>query len=50
VIDILGIADNARPEISVLSDEFLDSSTERTGHHNVQVRLLEKLLNDEIES
>ena len=50
VIDIFGIADKDRPEISVLSDEFLDSITKRTEHPNVQVRLLEKLLNDEIRS
>ena len=50
VIDIFGIADKDRPEISVLSDEFLDSITKRTEHPNVQVRLLEKLLNDEIKS
>jgi type I restriction enzyme R subunit len=45
-----GIADKDRPEISVLSDEFLDSVANRTGHPNIQVRLLEKLLNDEIRS
>jgi type I restriction enzyme R subunit len=48
VIDIFGIADKDRPEISVLSDEFLDSITKHNEHPNVQVRLLEKLLNDEI--
>lgn len=48
VIDIFGIADKDRPEISVLSDEFLESITKRTEHPNVQVKLLEKLLNDEI--
>ena len=48
VIDIFGVADKDRPEISVLSDEFLDSITKRTEQPNVQVRLLEKLLNDEI--
>jgi len=35
VIDIFGIADKDRPEISVLSDEFLDSITKRTEHPNV---------------
>ena len=50
VIDIFGIADKDRPEISVLSDDFLDSVTKRTDHPNIQVRLLEKLLNDEIRS
>ena len=50
VVDIFGIADKDRPEISVLSDEFLDSITKRTDRPNIQVRLLEKLLNDEIRS
>jgi type I site-specific restriction-modification system R (restriction) subunit len=48
--DIFGIADKDRPEISVLSDELLDSITKRTNHPNIQLRLLEKLLNDEIRS
>lgn len=48
VLDIFGIADKDRPEISVLSDEFLDSIAKKSEHRNVQVRLLEKLLNDEI--
>jgi type I restriction enzyme R subunit len=48
VLDVLGIAGKDRPEISVLSDEFLDSITKRTEHPNIQIRLLEKLLNDEI--
>ena len=48
VVDVLGLADQDRPELSVLSDEFLDSLPGKTEHRNVQVRLLEKLLNDEI--
>jgi type I restriction enzyme, R subunit len=48
VLDVFGIAGRDRPEISVLSDEFLDSITKRTEHPNIQIRLLEKLLNDEI--
>lgn len=48
VLDVFGIAGKDRPEISVLSDEFLDSITKRTEHPNIQIRLLEKLLNDEI--
>jgi type I restriction enzyme R subunit len=48
VTNIFGIADKDRPEISVLSDEFLDSITKHKEHPNVQVRLLEKLLDDEI--
>jgi type I restriction enzyme R subunit len=50
VIDVLAVADRDRPEISVLSDDFLDSITAKTEHQNVQVRLLEKLLKDEIRS
>lgn len=48
VLDVFGIAGKDRPEISVLSDEFLESITKRTEHPNIQIRLLEKLLNDEI--
>jgi type I restriction enzyme R subunit len=50
VVDVLGLADHDRPELSVLSDEFLDSLTGKSEHRNVQVRLLEKLLRDEITS
>jgi type I restriction enzyme R subunit len=50
VVDVLGLADDDRPELSVLSDEFLDSLPGKTEHRNVQVRLLEKLLNDEIKA
>jgi type I restriction enzyme R subunit len=50
VVDVLGLADNERPELSVLSDEFLDSLPGKTEHRNVQVRLLGKLLRDEIKS
>jgi type I restriction enzyme R subunit len=50
VMDVLGLAENERPELSVLSDEFLDSLPGKTEHRNVQVRLLEKLLRDEVKS
>jgi type I restriction enzyme R subunit len=50
VVDVLGLADSDRPELSVLSDEFLDSLPGKTEHRNVQVRLLEKLLRDEVKS
>jgi type I restriction enzyme R subunit len=50
VVDVLGLADSDRPELSVLSDEFLDALPGKTGHRNVQVRLLEKLLRDEVKS
>jgi type I restriction enzyme R subunit len=48
VLDVLVIADRDRPELSVLSDEFLDSIASKTDRPNIQVRLLEKLLKDEI--
>jgi type I restriction enzyme R subunit len=50
VVDVFGLADKDRPEISVLSDEFLDSITTKSEHRNIQIRLLEKLLNDEMTS
>jgi type I restriction enzyme, R subunit len=48
VVDVLGLTDEGRAELSVLSDEFLDSLPGKVEHRNVQVRLLEKLLRDEI--
>jgi type I restriction enzyme R subunit len=48
VVDVFGLADKDRPEISVLSDEFLDSIAKKKDRPNIQVRLLEKLLRDEI--
>jgi len=50
VLDVLGLAQTDRPELSVLSDEFLDSIGTGDEHRNIQVRLLEKLLNDELRS
>jgi type I restriction enzyme R subunit len=48
IVDVLAVADKDRPEISVLSDEFLDSIAAKTEHPNIQIRLLEKLLKGEI--
>ncbi len=50
IVDVLAVADQDRPEISVLSDEFLDSIAIRSEHPNVQIRLLEKLLRGEVRS
>jgi type I restriction enzyme R subunit len=50
IVDVLTVADEDRPEISVLSDEFLDSIATRSEHPNVQIRLLEKLLKGEVRS
>jgi len=48
VIDVLALTGEERPELSVLSDEFLDDLTERVPQRELQVALLRKLLNDEI--
>jgi type I restriction enzyme R subunit len=48
IVDVLAVSDKDRPEISVLSDEFLDSIAAKTEHPNIQIRLLEKLLKGEI--
>jgi len=50
VVDILAVADKDRPEISILSDEFLDDLDKRVSNPDLQVALLRKLLNDEIRS
>ena len=50
IVDVLTVSDEDRPEISVLSDEFLDSITAQAEHPNIQVRLLEKLLKGEIQA
>jgi type I restriction enzyme R subunit len=50
IIDVLDVAGQDRPEISVLSDEFLDDLSNRIPDENLQVAFLRKLLNDEIRS
>ncbi len=49
VIDVFGAAGIAKPDISVLSDEFLET-VKRSEHKNLQLELLKKLLNDEIKA
>jgi type I restriction enzyme, R subunit len=49
VIDIFELAGDRRPEISVLSDEFLDKiTTSLAGEPALGVELLKKILSDEI--
>ena len=48
VVDVFGLSDKDRPEISVLSDDFLDNIAKQTQYPNLQIRLIQKLLNDEI--
>lgn len=47
VIDIFAAAGLEKPEISILSDEFLDEVKD-IKHKNLAIELLKKLLNDEI--
>ncbi|MFO7564739.1 MAG: type I restriction endonuclease subunit R [Enhygromyxa sp.] len=47
VIDVFSAAGLQRPDISVLSDEFLET-IKQSKHKNLQVELLKKLINDEI--
>jgi len=49
VIDIFEAAGMEKPEISILSDEFL-SEVKGMKHQNVALELLKKILNDEIKS
>jgi type I restriction enzyme R subunit len=49
VVDIFAAAGLQRPDISVLSDEFLDE-VRRLPYHNVALELLQKLLNDELKT
>ena len=48
IVGVLDIAGVERPEVSVLSDEFLDSIGKRVERPNLQVALLRKLLDGEI--
>jgi len=47
VVDIFGFAGKEKPEISILSDEFLND-IQKIEYKNLQVELLKKLINDEI--
>jgi type I restriction enzyme R subunit len=47
VVDIYAAAGLAKPELSILSDEFLDD-VRRLPYKNLQLEVLRKLLNDEI--
>ena len=48
VVDVFELAGKDRPEISVLSDDFLDSIGTKVSRPELQVALLRKLLNGEI--
>jgi type I restriction enzyme, R subunit len=48
IVDVFEIAGADRPEISVLSDEFLDNIGTRVSQPELQVALLRKLLKNEV--
>lgn len=50
VTDILGLGGEERPEISILSDEFLDDLREKMAEPPLAIAFLKRLLNDEIRS
>lgn len=50
ITDVLGLSGEERPEISILSDEFLDDLQERVAEPPLAIAFLRKLLNDEIRS
>jgi len=49
VMDIFAVAGLKKPDISILSDKFLET-VKASPHINLQLELLKKLLNDEIRS
>jgi type I restriction enzyme R subunit len=49
VVDLFGAAGLKRPDISILSDEFL-ATVKKSPYKNLQLEVLKKLLNDEIRS
>ena len=48
ILDVFAIAGQERPEISVLSDDFLDNIGTKVAKPELQVALLKKLLNGEV--
>ena len=49
VVDVFGAAGIQKPDISILSDEFL-ATVKASPHKNLQMELLKKLLNDEVKA
>jgi type I restriction enzyme, R subunit len=48
IVDVFGLSDDERPEISILSDEFLDNLEKKGAEPSLLVAFMRKLLNDEI--
>jgi type I restriction enzyme R subunit len=49
VIDVFAAAGLKKPDISILSDQFLET-VQNSPHKNLQIELLKKLLADEIKA
>ena len=50
ITDVLGLSGEERPEVSILSDEFLDDLQKKMAEPPLAIAFLKKLLNDEIRS
>lgn len=50
VTDVLGLSGDERPEVAILSDEFLDGLQKKMAEPPLTVAFLKKLLSDEIRS
>ncbi len=50
IVDVLGLSRDERPEVSILSDEFLDDLQKKMAEPPLIVAFMKKLLNDEIRS
>jgi type I restriction enzyme R subunit len=50
VTDVLGLTGDERPEVSILSDEFLDDLQKKMAEPALAIAFLKTLLNDEIRS
>jgi type I restriction enzyme, R subunit len=48
IVDVFGLSREERPEVSILSDEFLDGLQEKISEPPLLVAFMRKLLNDEI--
>ena len=48
VVDVFALAGQERPEISILSDEFLDRLQQDGDHQHMRIDVLKKLLDEEI--
>jgi len=50
VVDVFAEAGLANPELSIFSDDFVDKVRDMKGNENLRIKMLQKLLNEEIRS